>query len=170
MSNQIPYKLYCVKGKERWNKRISFTAPGAEAAGLPQRSGPVFPALLHRTRCKWQAEEGNAPAGPGNNGESQGLRRNTHFLPVNRRNPLPVKDERHILHFLARLWYAACCLLSSLRGGRRLHEPDPASYHLAAPFFYACGRFFMRSARALYFQVDFPEPRVLIAVVREGPA
>ena len=32
-------------------------------------------------------------------------------------------------------WYAPCSSASVLRGGRRLHEPDPASYYLAALFY-----------------------------------
>ena len=134
MSNQIPYKLYCVKGKERWNRRISFSRLPLPSPAYHGGSGRVFPAVLHRMCCKWQAAQGNATACPGNNGESQGLRRNTCFLQSDRRNPLPVKGKCRIWYFLTQLWYAACCLFSTLRGGRRLHEPDPASYHLAAPF------------------------------------
>ncbi len=150
MSNQIPYKLSCVKGKERWNKWISFARTTPGAAAIPRRSGPAFPAVLHRMHCKWQAAEGNAPTSPGNNGESQGLRRNTCFSQGGRRNPLPVKDKLRIWYFLALLWYAACSLFSTLRGGRRLHEPDPASYHLAAPSLRLPG-LFSRAGQGVFF-------------------
>jgi hypothetical protein len=33
-NNQIPYKLYCVKGKEGYNRWLSFFLPGAGSSSL----------------------------------------------------------------------------------------------------------------------------------------
>ena len=51
--------------------------------------------------------------------------------------PSNTLQEHHLFDLstiIIRFWYALCSNEYPLRGGRRLHEPDPASNHLAAFF------------------------------------